>query len=73
MNACIGDHVFSDAMIDLELLGLEYGRPIIQIGVTLFTLASAESEFGTFDPTVVQLFEGFRIPADRDACIWEPW
>lgn len=47
MNACIGDHVFSDAMIDLELLGLEYGRPIIQIGVTLFTLASAESEFVT--------------------------
>ena len=39
----------------------------------VISLASAESEFGTFDPTVVQLFEGFRIPADRDACIWEPW
>ena len=39
----------------------------------VISLASAESEFGTFDPAVVQLFEGFRIPPDRDACIWEPW
>ena len=38
----------------------------------VISLASAESEFGTFDPAVVQLFEGFRIPPDRDACIWEP-
>lgn len=39
----------------------------------VISLGSAESEFGTFDPGVVQLFEGFRIPPDRDACIWEPW
>ena len=41
------DRVHTDAMIDLELLGLEYGRPIIQIGVTLFTLACPESGFVT--------------------------
>lgn len=39
----------------------------------VISLASAESEFGTFDPGIAQLFEGFRIPPDRDACLWEPW
>ena len=35
-------------------------------------MASAPSPFGSFDPKIVQLFEGFSIPADRDACVWEP-
>ncbi|WP_299363975.1 DUF6497 family protein [uncultured Paracoccus sp.] len=39
----------------------------------VISIASEESEFGTFDPEVVQLFEGFRIPPDRDVCEWEPW
>lgn len=39
----------------------------------VISLASAESPFGTFDPQIVQLFEGFSLPADRDACVWEPW
>jgi hypothetical protein len=29
--------------------------------------------FGAYDPDVVQLFEAFRLPPDRDACEWEPW
>lgn len=36
---------FTDAMIDLELLGLDYGRPILQIGVCLFSLASTDDVF----------------------------
>lgn len=36
---------FTDAMIDLELLGLDYGRPILQIGVCLFNLASNDEVF----------------------------
>ena len=36
---------FTDAMIDLELLGLDYGRPILQIGVCLFNLASSDDVF----------------------------
>jgi hypothetical protein len=39
------DTCFTDAMIDLELLGLDYGRPILQIGVCLFSLASADEVF----------------------------
>lgn len=38
----------------------------------VISMSSAPSEFGSFDPAIVQLFEGFAIPADRDACIWEP-
>ncbi|WP_134726690.1 DUF6497 family protein [Paracoccus luteus] len=37
----------------------------------VISVASAPSEFGSFDPAVVQLFEGFSLPADRDACVWE--
>lgn len=47
MNHLSADRVHTDAMIDLELLGLEYGRPIIQIGVTLFTLSCPESSYVT--------------------------
>ncbi len=39
----------------------------------VISVASAESPFGTFDPGIVQLFEGFALPPDRDACLWEPW
>ncbi len=39
----------------------------------VISVASAESPFGTFDPAIVQLFEGFALPPDRDACLWEPW
>ncbi|WP_182804374.1 DUF6497 family protein [Paracoccus sp. MC1862] len=38
----------------------------------VISMASAPSPFGNFDPGIVQLFEGFSIPSDRDACIWEP-
>ncbi|ARJ70523.1 DUF6497 family protein [Paracoccus contaminans] len=38
----------------------------------VISMASAPSPFGNFDPAVVQLFEGFSIPRNRDACIWEP-
>lgn len=38
----------------------------------VISMASAPSPFGSFDPGIVQLFEGFSIPPDRDACVWEP-
>ena len=38
----------------------------------VISMASAPSPFGSFDPEIVQLFEGFSIPANRDACVWEP-
>jgi|GEM_PF-995146 len=38
----------------------------------VISMASAPSPFGSFDPEIVQLFEGFSIPPDRDACLWEP-
>ncbi|MDO5369749.1 DUF6497 family protein [Paracoccus sp. (in: a-proteobacteria)] len=38
----------------------------------VISMASAPSPFGSFDPEIVQLFEGFSIPNDRDACVWEP-
>ncbi|WP_018000394.1 DUF6497 family protein [Paracoccus sp. N5] len=39
----------------------------------VISLASKETTFGAYDPEVVQLFEAFRLPKDRDACEWEPW
>jgi hypothetical protein len=39
----------------------------------VISIASKQTEFGTFDPDVVQLFEAFRLPADHNACEWEPW
>lgn len=38
----------------------------------VISLASAPSPFGSFDPEIVQLFEGFSIPPDASACIWTP-
>lgn len=38
----------------------------------VISMGSAPSEFGVFDPEVVQLFEGFSLPAGRDECVWEP-
>ena len=38
----------------------------------VISMASAPSPFGSFDPNIVQLFEGFSIPKDRNACLWEP-
>lgn len=38
----------------------------------VISVASAPSPFGSFDPAVVQLFEGFSIPKTGDACVWEP-
>ncbi|KGJ17498.1 DUF6497 family protein [Paracoccus sanguinis] len=38
----------------------------------VISMASAPSPFGSFDPAIVQLFEGFSVPRDREACVWEP-
>lgn len=38
----------------------------------VISLASAPGPFGSFDPDIVQIFEGFSIPASRSHCIWEP-
>lgn len=39
----------------------------------IISLASKDVAFGAYDPDAVQLFEAFRLPSDREACIWEPW
>lgn len=39
----------------------------------IISLADKETAFGAYDPDVVQLFEAFRLPPDRDTCEWEPW
>ena len=45
MECSSADTSFTDAMIDLELLGLDYGRPILQIGVCLFNLVGSDDVF----------------------------
>ncbi|MDN3711069.1 DUF6497 family protein [Paracoccus cavernae] len=37
------------------------------------SLADRESEFGSYDPNVLQIFESFSLPKDRDSCEWRPW
>ena len=39
----------------------------------IVSLADKAIPFAAYDPDVVQLFEAFRLPPDRDACEWEPW
>ena len=39
----------------------------------IISLADRKSEFGTYDPEVLQLFEAFKIPTDKDSCEWLPW
>ena len=38
-----------------------------------FRIADKATPFAAYDPDVLQLFEAFRLPADRDTCEWEPW
>lgn len=42
-------------------------------GQVIISLADRESRFGSYDPEVLQIFEAFSIPADRDICEWRPW
>ena len=37
------------------------------------SIADKATPFAAYDPDVLQLFEAFRLPADRDTCEWEPW
>ncbi len=39
----------------------------------IISLADKAVPFGSYDPDVLQLFEAFALPPDRDACLWEPW
>lgn len=39
----------------------------------IISLADRPTPFGSYDPDVTQIFESFRLPANRDACEWEPW
>lgn len=56
------NHVLPDVLKQSE-------RPI-QI---IISVADQESPFGAYDPEVIQLFEAFALPADRDECDWRPW
>lgn len=51
-NVTVSISGYSDAMIDLELLGLDYGRPILQIGLCLFNLLDLEDEYKTYSFSV---------------------
>lgn len=42
-------------------------------GQIVISLSNKEVAFGTYDPDALQLFEAFVLPADRDACEWQPW
>lgn len=39
----------------------------------VITIADQPVEFGEVAPDVVQVFEAFALPADRNACLWEPF
>lgn len=39
----------------------------------VISLADRQSEFGSYDPDVLQIFESFSVPADKDTCEWRPW
>ena len=45
------------------------GRP----GQIVISMADRESRFGEYDPDVLQIFEAFTLPRDRDICDWRPW
>ncbi|SMO55525.1 DUF6497 family protein [Paracoccus laeviglucosivorans] len=42
-------------------------------GQIVISISDKEVPFGAYDPDALQLFEAFRLPADRDSCQWEPW
>ena len=62
-------------MEDLQYLCAEYALPKLATktgptpGQLIISLADKTSEFGTYDPNVVQVFEAFDIKTG--ACIWE--
>lgn len=39
----------------------------------MISIADKDIPFGSYDPEVLQLFDAFRLPPDRDECDWEPW
>ena len=39
----------------------------------VISLADRQSAFGSYDPNVLQIFESFSIPTDKDLCEWRPW
>lgn len=39
----------------------------------IISLADRESPFGVYDPDVLQIFESYTLPKDRDICEWRPW
>lgn len=42
-------------------------------GQIVISMADRESRFGDYDPDVLQIFEAFSLPRDRDICEWRPW
>lgn len=39
----------------------------------VISLSDRKTEFGTYDPEALQLFEAFAVPKDKDLCEWMPW
>ena len=61
-------------MADLQFLCTGYALPKIadtgpKPGQVIISLADKPSEFGTFNPDVIQVFEAFDVRSG--ACIWE--
>lgn len=48
-------------------------KPAPRPSQIIISLSDKKTAFGAYDPEVVQLFEAFRLPPDRDSCEWEPW
>jgi len=61
-------------MEDLDWLCVTYALPRLsnigpQPGRVVISLADRPSEFGVYDPAVIQVFEAYR--SEGDTCIWE--
>jgi len=69
-----GEAGLEQVMEDLEWLCVTYALPRLsnigpRPGRVVISVADRPSEFGVFDPTVIQVFEAYR--PEGDTCIWE--
>ncbi|MEQ8901581.1 MAG: DUF6497 family protein [Roseovarius sp.] len=69
-----GEAGLERVMEDLDWLCVTYALPRLsnigpQPGRVVISLADRPSEFGVYDPAVIQVFEAYR--PEGDTCIWE--
>ena len=51
----------------------EVSKTAQETGQIVVSVADRESEFGSYEPDTLQLFEVFGLAADRSRCEWKPW